>query len=278
MRTVARWVSRVLDGGESVDSSWRGRSRRIPRRRESPALTSSATYAKREIGRYSIRPAPGRSAARAPARPGPQWSNPIVGEIYGDVFIWTSKGRPEVIGSLHKWYSPHNHSAIEFLSLSTGSTRREPGRSGDLDPLSTRDRDEADPRCSRPGGDARPAAPPDARAWPRTSPAARPVRRQRERDTRLLSQPIYRYVNSEAPVVDGALFVFVQGTDPETFLLIEAASGGREGPMAVWPRPHEPRRDAGESSRPGGLGGAAAPLGAGRRTAANRTCRFRVPE
>ena len=49
-----------------------------------------------------------------------RWSNPIVGEIYGDVFIWTSKGRPEVVASLHKWYSPNHHSAIEFVSLSTG--------------------------------------------------------------------------------------------------------------------------------------------------------------
>ena len=43
-----------------------------------------------------------------------------------------------------------------------------------------------------------------------------------ERDMRLLSQPLYRYDGSEAPLIDGGLFAFVQGTDPETLLLIEA--------------------------------------------------------
>jgi hypothetical protein len=37
-----------------------------------------------------------------------------------------------------------------------------------------------------------------------------------------LTQPIYRYEGTESPLIDGALFAFVQGTDPELFLLIEA--------------------------------------------------------
>jgi hypothetical protein len=156
-----------------------------------------------------------------------RWSNPIVGEIYGEVFIWTSKGRPEVIGSLHKWYSPNHHSAIEFLSLSTGQ------------PVVEREGKEIW-TPTRPGIEMRPI--PDAPA-----PAAAPAQRLRqmrelaegftgreklyeetERDTRLLTQPIYRYVDSQEPVVDGALFAFVQGTDPETFLLIEARKTDRK--------------------------------------------------
>jgi hypothetical protein len=38
---------------------------------------------------------------------------------------------------------------------------------------------------------------------------------------RLLPQPIYRYDPDSGPVVDGAVFAFVQGTDPESLLLIE---------------------------------------------------------
>ena len=43
-----------------------------------------------------------------------------------------------------------------------------------------------------------------------------------QRELRLLPQPIYRYSSSDWDVLDGAVFVFVQGTDPELLLLIEA--------------------------------------------------------
>jgi hypothetical protein len=38
---------------------------------------------------------------------------------------------------------------------------------------------------------------------------------------RLLTKPLYRYDPESGPVVDGAVFAFVQGTDPESLLLIE---------------------------------------------------------
>jgi hypothetical protein len=39
---------------------------------------------------------------------------------------------------------------------------------------------------------------------------------------RLLAQPLYRYEDTQGDLIDGGLFVFVLGTDPEVFLLIEA--------------------------------------------------------
>lgn len=41
---------------------------------------------------------------------------------------------------------------------------------------------------------------------------------------RVLPRPIYRYADADGGVVDGALIAFVQGTDPEAILLIEAHS------------------------------------------------------
>ena len=41
-------------------------------------------------------------------------------------------------------------------------------------------------------------------------------------EMRLLPQPIYRYAAEKNGVLDGAIFVMVQGTDPEVFLLLEA--------------------------------------------------------
>jgi len=39
---------------------------------------------------------------------------------------------------------------------------------------------------------------------------------------RLLTQPLYRYESVDESLLDGALFAFVKGTDPDVFLLIEA--------------------------------------------------------
>ena len=102
-----------------------------------------------------------------------------------------------------------------------------------------------DARRSRIGVEADPGAP-----VPADSPAAR-IRQMRalaqeftgrqtnrkgvDSDMRLLAQPIYRYENTKGDVIDGGLFVFVQGTDPEVFLLIEARrppGGARSGVSA----------------------------------------------
>lgn len=42
---------------------------------------------------------------------------------------------------------------------------------------------------------------------------------------RLLTNPLYRYEPESGPVIDGAVFAFVQGTDPESLLLIELLEG-----------------------------------------------------
>lgn len=47
-------------------------------------------------------------------------------------------------------------------------------------------------------------------------------------ELRLLPTPIARYEDSRANLLDGALYAFVLGTDPEVFLFLEARSG-KEG-------------------------------------------------
>src|SRR5437016_554409 len=51
------------------------------------------------------------------AEPVLRWSNPSAGEVHGNVFLWTSGGRPAVVGSIFKWFSPHTHMSHEFHSL-----------------------------------------------------------------------------------------------------------------------------------------------------------------
>ena len=56
-------------------------------------------------------------APRLVGEPVLRWSNPSVGEVHGNVFLWTSGGQPAVVGSIFKWFSPHTHMSHEFHSL-----------------------------------------------------------------------------------------------------------------------------------------------------------------
>jgi hypothetical protein len=52
-------------------------------------------------------------------------------------------------------------------------------------------------------------------------------------ELRLLAKPLYRYETNRPDLPDGALFAFVQATDPEVLLVIEARSAGG-GSAPVW--------------------------------------------
>ena len=48
---------------------------------------------------------------------------------------------------------------------------------------------------------------------------------------RLLNQPVFRYSSADPGIIDGAIFVFVEGTDPEAFLQLEALQAEKR---AAW--------------------------------------------
>ena len=150
-----------------------------------------------------------------------RWSNPSVGEIHGNVFLWTVNERPAAIGSLYKWFTPHTHMSHEFHSLSEN-------------PLAAKYEGNEVWRTKAAGVSF--AALPEAPAPAATAPqrllqmkrfakdfAATKIERDgNKQELRLLTQPIYRYAAPAEHVQDGGLFVLVQGTDPEVFLLLEA--------------------------------------------------------
>lgn len=45
-----------------------------------------------------------------------------------------------------------------------------------------------------------------------------------------MSEPTFRYSSEENDIIDGAIFAFSQGTDPEVLFLLQA----RSRPEAVW--------------------------------------------
>lgn len=157
-----------------------------------------------------------------------RWSNPSVGEIHGNVFLWTVNERPAAIGSLYKWFTPHTHMSHEFHSLSES-------------PLAAKYEDNEVWRTKAAGVSF--AALPEAPAPAATAPqrllqmkrfakdfAATKIERDgNKQELRLLTQPIYRYAAPAEKVQDGGLFVLVQGTDPEVFLILEAR-GEAEAP------------------------------------------------
>lgn len=150
-----------------------------------------------------------------------RWSNPAVGEVHGNVFLWTVNERPAVVSSLFKWFTPHTHMSHEFHSLSESPVV---GRREGAEVWRTH---EPGVRFS-PLSDAPAPASTAAqrllqmRRLSRDFSATKKERDGSQQELRLLAQPIYRYAAPHDQVQDGGLFVFVQGTDPDVFVLIEA--------------------------------------------------------
>ncbi|MCO8122312.1 hypothetical protein NHH03_11225 [Stieleria sp. TO1_6] len=153
-----------------------------------------------------------------------RWSNPISGQIFGDVYVWTLDGRPEAIASIYKWFSPHTHLGTELQSLSEsglqmtreGVTAWDTGPGMEMKPLTE-------------------VSDPHAQAFQRTrqmrSIAEQFKAKAEDRKDagsswflRPLPKPIFRYQSQNRGIVDGAMYAYCQGNtnNPEVLLLLEA--------------------------------------------------------
>lgn len=152
-----------------------------------------------------------------------RWSNPERGQLYGNVFLWTNRGRPVVIGSLFKWFSPFTHMSHEFHSLSPGEivgkyNLREVWRSAQPGVAFA-------PIPDAPAVAANPAGRLIQMRQLARQFTARSIDREGSKlELRQLAQPVYRYEveKDSVDLLDGTLFVFVQGTDPDLWLMVEA--------------------------------------------------------
>ena len=214
----------------------------------------------RESGPLTIRPDP---AFRL--------GNQANGVLEGAIFLWLDEvGRPEAAAQvfLHKdprqprrQVAPRVHLALDR------PIRRPPGRRRAMVADRPRRRLSARPGRAQAGFEPRPAAPPDA-GDRRGVQGRRRLRGRREHIValRLLTTPVARYGKAGVVPEDGALFAFVEGTDPEVFLFVEARKGvnGPEwqyacAPMSCWPLKVEhkgrnvwevPRRSSDDPSKP----------------------------
>ncbi len=160
-----------------------------------------------------------------------RWSNPDRGEVHGNVFLWTREGRPLVVGSLFKWFSPHTHMAHEFHSLAEEPLRAK------FHGAPVWKTSEAGLRFVDVPKAVAPAAT-EAQRLLQLKQLAKDFAGSKKNpsggaaELRLLTQPIHRYAAPKQGIVNGALFAFVEGTDPELFLLIEAR--GENAANARW--------------------------------------------
>ncbi|HUG68954.1 MAG TPA: hypothetical protein VMM76_14490, partial [Pirellulaceae bacterium] len=153
-----------------------------------------------------------------------RWTNHLRRRFYGDVFIWTHHGRPEAVATITNSYGEYHAMETEVHSLSLAkftATREDqpmwnPSRAGiELSRV--------------------PDAPAVAEVPAQRLQQMRGIARQFSADSssspqqlqlRLLPHPVYRYESTVPDLIDGAMFVFANGTDPEIFLLLEARPAG----------------------------------------------------
>jgi len=184
---------------------------------------------------YAILPEAGAKVSLCPQIV-QRWQNPVRIETgAGLLVIWTDQGRPEAMARIFVWDGDICH---EFGSLSRKNK------------LVARDERVVVWSPAKPGVDFRevpdapdPADSPAARLRQMKAIAERVTARLLERNSggrhevlRLLPRPLYRYEVKEAQeadpsLVDGGMFAFAMGTDPEVVLLLEAS--GHEDD-AVW--------------------------------------------
>jgi hypothetical protein len=156
-----------------------------------------------------------------------RWSNPTAGRVYGDVYLWTANGRPCAVASYYRWFTPNWGDTFEITSLTDG-------------PITAQSEGVQFWNTSTAGLTMQSLQNADL---PASTAAARLTQMRRlasgfvvelldtrnndsgvDRDLRLLNQPVFRYPTpgGKSQYVDGAMFAFVEGTDPEVLLLLEA--------------------------------------------------------
>jgi hypothetical protein len=159
----------------------------------------------------------------APTAPALRWTNPSAGRVYGNTYVWLLQGRPAAVGSMYRYFEPF-HSFNGELALLAGTkvvAKRDdkviwhPKEEWKWDDLP---------------GAAAPAATAAQRLVQMKGLAGefevqvldtRNVPKGEDQTPRLLPKPLYRYDAERTKTVDGGLYAFVIGTDPEALLLIE---------------------------------------------------------
>jgi hypothetical protein len=169
----------------------------------------------------------GRAKLARIEEPIQRWSNPIIPIEDATVFLWTQNGRPAFVAQVAAvtgkglWQ--------EFQSLTTEPLQ---GRIGNRNwaPTTAGIRWMSAPTNDAPAGTAVLRLVQMRKIAEKYS-VSDVFEFKEPNQLRLLAKPLYRYSALEAGVVDGAIFSFALGTDPEVLLLVECQ---KENDCEVW--------------------------------------------
>jgi hypothetical protein len=185
-----------------------------------PVASGSREAITRAAEGYQLFLGADRTALKMQQEPVLRWPNHTRNTPDGATFVWTLNGRPEAIGCV--WdrgvlsHAFHSLSRSKLVAQYNGQTIWRPEKAGiELATFATAPQpaDSAVRRLAQ------------MRDLARRFTSRLAGDRGRE-DLRLLPRPIYRYKTERAELIDGALFAFVQGTDPEVVLVLEAVPRG----------------------------------------------------
>lgn len=152
-----------------------------------------------------------------------RWTNPYDGRVYGNTYVWLRDGRPAAVGCLYRHFHPKRSFCGELAAL-TGT--KLVAKRDDTVLWQPKDEWKWQPvRGAAPPATTAPQRLVQMRALAREFMVEELDKRNRsqgENQTpRLLPTPLYHYDAVRTKTLDGALFAFVMGTDPELLLLLE---------------------------------------------------------
>jgi hypothetical protein len=165
---------------------------------------------------YKLFIGPDRRPLEMQPEPVLRWPNPTREVPEGATFLWTLDGRPEAIGCVWKHgilsHAFHSLSSSKLAAQHGDVTVWQPAKAGItlLDfPNAPQPADSAVKRLSQ------------MKDLARRFSCRLAGKGAKGEELRLLPSPLYRYKTDRRDLIDGALFAYVQGTDPEVILVLE---------------------------------------------------------
>ncbi len=172
-----------------------------------------------------------KSVAQFIERPLFSWSNPQRSSEGGVVLLWMKQGRPVATMGIWRMPNPGVANGYEIQSLSEETFKASSDSMGTFSTTKPGVVFAQVIDAPKPAIDARSRLNQMRQIAKQNFSADLDPGTGQQEVLRLISTPIYRYEERPEGVIDGAIFSFAQGTDPEVLLMLEARSNGSD---AAW--------------------------------------------
>ncbi len=185
-------------------------------------------FLKTSLATYDVHPADEPSKKfRLQAEPVIRFNNPVGVSDDGAIFFWMGEdGRPEV--AVQAFLQRGGAYIHDFSSLATGRVVAESRRGPVWNPTRAGAEFRPVPEAPRPAESAE-ARLRQMRELAQAFAVSDNFRENGWQALRPMPKPFARYGKPRTPLLDGAVFGFALGTDPEAYLLLEARPG-KDGP------------------------------------------------